>query len=271
MRRKLVVGNWKMHGSHKANAELLAGLMAELPFSAEVAVCPPLPYLAETALTLTGHEIAWGAQDCSAHAQGAYTGEVSAAMLAEFGCRYAIVGHSERRAYHGERDQLVADKARAVLDQHLTPIVCVGETLTERESGQAEAVVKRQLSAVIHTLGPCISQIVVSYEPVWAIGTGHTATPSQAQTMHALLRQLLHAATTKADDMRILYGGSVKPDNAPQLFSQPDIDGGLIVSPRKNDTYRPTTQSSNKLIRSQQQCSGSSISFWRCSSCPPWP
>ena len=228
MRRKLVVGNWKMNGSHKANAELLSGVIAERPFSAEVAVCVPFPYLSETAVALTGHDIAWGAQDCSPHASGAYTGEVSAAMLAEFGCRYAIVGHSERRAYHAESDQIVADKARAALDQHLVPIVCVGETLAERESGQTDAVVKRQLSTVIHTLGHCIWQVVVAYEPVWAICTGRTATPEQAQAVHAVLRAQLRAASTKAEEMKILYGGSVKADNAATLFAQGDIDGGLI-------------------------------------------
>ena len=228
MRRKLVVGNWKMHGSHKANAELLDGIIAERPFSAEVAVCVPFPYLSETAVALTNHDIAWGAQDCSAQRQGAYTGEVSASMLAEFGCRFVIVGHSERRACHGESDQLVADKAQAALDQHLVPIVCVGETLAEREAGHTDAVVKCQLSAVIHTLKACIWQVVVAYEPVWAIGTGRTATPEQAQAVHALLRTQLHAATMKSGEMHILYGGSVKADNAHALFAQPDIDGGLV-------------------------------------------
>ena len=228
MRRKLVVGNWKMNGNRLANAELLAGLEEAGLFTAEVAVCPPFPYLSEVALSLQGKRIAWGAQDCSAHEPGAYTGEVSAAMLAEFGCRYVIVGHSERRAYHAESDQLVADKAKAALAHKLIPIVCVGETLAEREAGHTDAVVKRQMSAVIHTLTHCISQIVVAYEPVWAIGTGKTATPQQAQAVHALLRTQLHAATPKSDEMQILYGGSVKPDNAVSLFSQPDIDGGLI-------------------------------------------
>jgi triosephosphate isomerase len=228
MRRKLVVGNWKMHGNHAANAELLAEIKAALPFMADAAVCAPFPYLAEVALTLTGTSIAWGAQDCSAHEQGAYTGEVSAAMLAEFGCRYVIVGHSERRAYHTESDTLVADKAKAAVAQRLTPIVCVGETLAERDAGQTDAIVKRQLSTVIHALGHCVPQIVVAYEPVWAIGTGRTATPEQAQAVHALLRAQLRAATPKAGEMKILYGGSVKPDNAAALFSQGDIDGGLI-------------------------------------------
>ena len=228
MRRKLVAGNWKMHGSHPANAELLAGITASRPFGCDVAVLVPFPYLAETAMTLASSDVRWGAQDCSPHEQGAYTGEVSAAMLAEFGCRYAIVGHSERRALHGESDQLVADKAKAALGRGVTPIVCVGETLAQRDAGEHAAVVKRQLSAVIHTLAHCAGEMVVAYEPVWAIGTGRTATPEQAQEMHAVIRAQLKAATPHADAMRILYGGSVKPDNAAALFSQPDIDGGLI-------------------------------------------
>jgi triosephosphate isomerase len=228
MNKKLVVGNWKMHGSRPANAELLAGILAARPFAADVAVCVPFPYLAETAATLAASDIRWGAQDCSAHEQGAYTGEVSAAMLAECGCRYALVGHSERRAYHHESDQLVADKAKALLARGVTPIVCVGETLSERDAGQTEAVVKRQLAAVIHTLAHCAGEIVVAYEPVWAIGTGRTAMPEQAQAVHAVLRAQLQAATGHAARMKILYGGSVKPDNAATLFAMPDIDGGLI-------------------------------------------
>ena len=227
-RRKLVVGNWKMNGGRAGNAELLAALKAAGPWSAEVAVCPPNVYLADTVLALQGSTVAWGAQDCSAREPGAYTGEVAAAMLAEFGCRYVIVGHSERRALHAESDQLVADKAKAALAHGLTPIVCVGETLVDREAGQTEAVVKRQLSAVIHTLAHCISQVVVAYEPVWAIGTGKTASPEQAQAVHAVLRTQLMAATQKAGEMKILYGGSVKADNAVALFSLPDVDGGLI-------------------------------------------
>ncbi len=227
-RRKLVVGNWKMHGSRKGNAELLDGIVAARPFGCDVAVCVPFPYLAETAVALAATDLRWGAQDCSAHEQGAYTGEVSAGMLHEFGCRYVIVGHSERRAYHGEGDQLVADKAKAALARGVTPIVCVGETLAQREAGETEAVVKRQLSAVIHTLAHCASEMVVAYEPVWAIGTGRTATPAQAQQVHALLRAQLLAASPHAPGMKILYGGSVKPDNARELFAQPDIDGGLI-------------------------------------------
>ena len=228
MRRKLVVGNWKMNGNRAANAELIAGLRAAGPWEATVAVCPPFPYIGDVALSLQDSPIQWGAQDCSVQASGAFTGEVSPAMLAEFGCRFVIVGHSERRAMHGESDQAVADKAKAALAHKLTPIVCVGETLAEREAGETDHVVKRQLSAVIHALGHCISQIVVAYEPVWAIGTGKTATPEQAQAVHGLLRAQLHAATTKSDEMLILYGGSMKPDNAAQLLGQPDIDGGLI-------------------------------------------
>jgi triosephosphate isomerase len=228
MRKNLVVGNWKMHGSRASNAVLLAGLKEAGPWNADVAVCVPYPYIAETALGLTGQAIALGAQDCSVHEQGAYTGEVSVAMLADLGCRYVIVGHSERRAYHGEDDQLIAEKAKVALSKGLVPIVCVGETLAEREAGQTELVVKRQLAAVVHQLTHCIGEIVLAYEPVWAIGTGLTASPEQAQAVHHVLRTQLRAATQKADSMRILYGGSVKADNATELFAQADIDGGLI-------------------------------------------
>ncbi len=237
MRRQLMVGNWKMHGSRPANAELLAGVLAARPYLGDVAVCVPFVYLTETAATLgraaadglfPGSDIRWGAQDVSAHEQGAYTGEISAAMLHECGCRYVIVGHSERRANHAESDVLVAQKAQAALALGVTPIVCVGETLAEREAGQTEMVVKRQLSAVIHQLAHCAAEMVVAYEPVWAIGTGRTASPEQAQAVHTVLRAQLHAATGHGDTMKILYGGSVKPDNAAKLFAMPDIDGGLI-------------------------------------------
>lgn len=167
-------------------------------------------------------------QDVSAWVSGAYTGEVGAAMLKELGCRYAIVGHSERRQYHGETDSVVADKAKAALAVGIIPIVCVGETLAEREAGETEEVVKRQLAAVIHTNGHCISEIVVAYEPVWAIGTGKTATPQEAQTVHAVLRAQLAAATGNGDHVKILYGGSMNAANAAILLAQPDIDGGLI-------------------------------------------
>jgi triosephosphate isomerase len=209
MRNKLVVGNWKMHGSRPANAELLSALLAGRPYTAEVVVCAPFVFLTETAATLAGSDIRWGAQDISAHEQGAFTGEVAAGMLAECGCRYVIVGHSERRAYHAESDLLVAQKAQAALARGVTPIVCVGETLAERDAGQTEAVVKRQLSAVIHQLAHCAAEMVVAYEPVWAIGTGRTATPEQAQAVHAVLRAQLQAATGRAETMKILYGGLI--------------------------------------------------------------
>jgi triosephosphate isomerase len=172
--------------------------------------------------------MALGAQDVSAHESGAYTGEVSANMLRDFAVRYVIVGHSERRQYHGETDALVATKAQRALAAGITPIVCVGESLAEREAGQTEAVVKRQLAAVIHANGHCISEIVVAYEPIWAIGTGLTATPEQAQAVHAVLRAQLQAATAQADRVSILYGGSMNAANAASLLAQPDVDGGLI-------------------------------------------
>lgn len=230
--KKLVVGNWKMHGSRASNAELIAGLVAaDLSASApraDVAVCPPFVYLADAVSALQGSAIGVGSQDLSVQVQGAYTGEVSGAMLRDVGVRYAIVGHSERRSYHAESDQLVADKAQAALAHGLTPIVCVGETLAEREAGHTEAVVGRQLQAVIATLGERITQVVVAYEPVWAIGTGKTASPAQAQAVHAFLRARLTSGQAAAATVPLLYGGSVKPDNAAELFAQPDIDGGLI-------------------------------------------
>ena len=230
MRRKLVVGNWKMNGSLAANASLLAGVSAGLNgASAACAVCVPAPYLAQAQANLAGTDIGWGAQDVSAQASGAFTGEVSAAMLVDFACRYVIVGHSERRAYHAESSELVAKKALAVLDASMTPIVCVGETLGEREAGQTNAVVRSQLNAVLEVVGERFDHIVVAYEPVWAIGTGKTATPAMAQEVHAFLRtQMAQHDAAKAAGVQILYGGSMKPDNAAELMAQPDIDGGLI-------------------------------------------
>ncbi|MFC5462089.1 triose-phosphate isomerase [Massilia niabensis] len=234
MRPKLVVGNWKMNGSRANNATLLAGIVAGVAgldaAKAACAVCVPAPYLQQCADTLTGTQLAWGGQDVSKHASGAYTGEVAASMLADFGCRYVIVGHSERRAYHGESDQLVAQKAQAALGAGLIPIVCVGETLDEREAGQTNAVVTRQLTAVLELLDDAaIERIVVAYEPVWAIGTGKTATPVMAQEVHAQLRgQLRERSAQAAEKVAILYGGSMKPDNALELMAQGDIDGGLI-------------------------------------------
>jgi triosephosphate isomerase len=228
-RKKLIVGNWKMHGSKAFAEALLTELKALGPWGADVAVCPPALYLPQCEQLLAGSAIAWGSQDVSAHnGQGAYTGEISATMLKDFGARYAIVGHSERRTYHAENDQHVAAKAKAVLAQDLIPIVCVGETRAEREAGHTEAVVQRQLGTLIRNLGARIGEVIVAYEPVWAIGTGLTASPEQAQAVHERLRQQLLAATPAAAQMRILYGGSVKPDNAASLFAQPDIDGGLI-------------------------------------------
>jgi triosephosphate isomerase len=235
MRPKLVVGNWKMNGSRANNATLLAGIVDGLGQGlgngkANAAVCVPAPYLQQCADTLAGSKLAWGAQDVSIHASGAYTGEVAASMLVDFACRYVIVGHSERRAYHGETDQQVAQKALAALNAGLTPIVCVGETLEQREAEQTNAVVGKQLSAVLELLdGDAVERIVVAYEPVWAIGTGKTATPAMAQEVHAQLRgQLRERSAGAAEKVAILYGGSMKPDNAQELMSQADIDGGLI-------------------------------------------
>lgn len=229
--KKLIAGNWKMNGSLAANEALvnamLGGLGSDEP-SADLALCVPAPYLAQLQHLLEGASVALGAQDVSEHEQGAYTGEVSATMLRDFGCRYVIVGHSERRQYHGETDALVAAKAQRALAAGVTPIVCVGETLGEREADQTEAVVKRQLAAVIHTVAHCTSEIVVAYEPVWAIGTGKTASPEQAQHVHAVLRAQLAAATEHPERVRILYGGSMNASNAASLLSQADIDGGLI-------------------------------------------
>jgi triosephosphate isomerase len=229
--KKLIAGNWKMNGSLAANQALvqamLEGVQGVAP-QADMALCVPSPYLSQIQALLAGSPIAWGAQDVSAQEQGAYTGEVSAAMLKDFACRYAIVGHSERRQYHGETDAVVASKAQRALAAGITPIVCVGETLAERESNQTEAVVKRQLAAVIHAVTHCTSEIVVAYEPVWAIGTGKTATPDMAQAVHAVLRKQISAATQHPERVKILYGGSMNAANAASLLAQPDIDGGLI-------------------------------------------
>lgn len=231
MRRKLLVGNWKMNSSLAANATLLAGIKAGASgMSCDIAVCVPAPYLAQCQAELTGTGIAWGAQDMSAHDSGPYTGEVSAAMLRDFGCRYAIVGHSERRAFHGETNEKVAEKVQRALATGVTPIVCVGETLAERESGQTSAIVSQQLDAVLAVVEPDdISCLVIAYEPVWAIGTGKTATPQMAQEVHALLRARLAAKNpVAAGRVHILYGGSMRPDNAGDLLQMPDIDGALI-------------------------------------------
>ena len=232
MRQKLVIGNWKLHGSLAANAALLDGIKAA-PARARLAVCAPFPYLAQCQAVLSGTTIGWGAQDVSAETRGAFTGEVAAPMLAEFGCAYVLVGHSERRSYHGETDAIVAAKTLRALEAGLTPVVCVGETLAQREAGETEAVVGRQLAAVLDALSiEQLGRIVLAYEPVWAIGTGKTATSEQAQAVHAYLRKQVVAHGEGFADvaarLQILYGGSVKPDNAAELFSMSDIDGGLI-------------------------------------------
>lgn len=230
MRRKLVVGNWKMHGSLAANAALLQALAGKSEQGAEVAVCVPFPYLHQAQAALKNTAVAWGAQDVSEHAEGAYTGEVSAAMLSDFGCRYVVIGHSERRSLYGESDEHAAAKVKAALAGGLVPILCVGETLAERETGRTEAVVSRQLDVVLRYCGvEALSAAVLAYEPVWAIGTGRTATPGQAQQVHAFLRQRVASADADvAAGLQILYGGSVKAANAVELFAQPDIDGGLV-------------------------------------------
>ena len=227
MPRRLVVGNWKMNGSRASNAGLLDALVGGID-QGGAAVCVPFPYLPEVGERLGKAAIRWGAQDVSAHRQGAFTGEVSAAMLVEFGCTYVIVGHSERRQYHGESNDLVGQKAGLVLEHGMIPIVCVGETLAEREAERTEEVVTAQLDAVLSRLSGDIAKSVVAYEPVWAIGTGRTATPEQAQAVHALLRARLASASPEAAKIPLLYGGSVKADNAASLFACADIDGGLV-------------------------------------------
>ena len=225
MRTPLVAGNWKMHGNRAANRVLLDAVVAEMAAleGVECAVCVPYPYLGDVAGRLAKTRLAWGAQNLSEHAQGAFTGEVSAPMLAEFGCRYVIAGHSERRQLFGETDAVAAAKFAAALANGITPILCVGETLAERDAGRTEQVVERQLQAVLALNGgKSFENAVLAYEPVWAIGTGRTAAPEQAQAVHAFLRAKVLPET------RILYGGSVKRDNAAALFGMQDVDGGLI-------------------------------------------
>jgi triosephosphate isomerase (TIM) len=232
MRRKLITGNWKMHGSSAGIADLLAGVKAGLSgvSGAAFAVCAPYPYLPQLQAVLASSNIAWGAQNVSEHTKGAYTGEVAASMLLDFGCTYVIVGHSERRALYGDTDAIVARKFVAAQAAGLVPILCVGETLAERETNVTEQVVGRQLDAVIDAAGvTALAKAVVAYEPVWAIGTGKTATPGQAQAMHVFIRSKVAGLNRDiAAGLIIQYGGSVKAENAAELFSQPDIDGGLI-------------------------------------------
>ena len=230
-RRKLIVGNWKMNGGLTANQNLLAALSEKIGMPpCDAAVCVPSPYLAQVqSLLQTQSKIAWGAQDVSEHDNGAFTGDISTTMLRDFGVHYVIVGHSERRRYQNESDLTVARKARQALAAKITPIICVGETLSEREDGLTEFVVGRQLDAALFINRAAADKIVVAYEPVWAIGTGKTATPEQAQQVHAFLRQKLRDFIgAAADKVRILYGGSMKADNAAELLKQSEIDGGLI-------------------------------------------
>jgi triosephosphate isomerase len=223
------MGNWKMHGNLADNAKLLAGVRAganTLASGAQLAVCVPFPYLAQAAQVLSGSSVSWGAQDLSTQTHGAFTGEVSGAMLKDFACRYVLVGHSERRSMHAESDHLVADKAKAALASGLTPVVCVGESLAQRDANQVLAVIQQQLAPVLALGAEAVKKMVVAYEPVWAIGTGRTATPEQAQEVHAAIRAALQAIA--AGQVQILYGGSVKAANAASLFAMPDIDGALV-------------------------------------------
>jgi triosephosphate isomerase len=232
MRGRLVAGNWKSNGNLSANAQLLGALRGGAAGlqGVECAVCAPFPYLFQVQRELAGSTVTWGGQDVSQFGAGAYTGTVTAAMLCEFGCNYAIVGHSERRSIFGESNAVVAAKFGAAMQAGLTPILCVGETLQERDAGAMEQVVGAQVDAVISAAGiAALAKAVVAYEPVWAIGTGKTATPEQAQSAHAFLRgRVAQHDAAVASGLRILYGGSVKAANAAQLFAMPDIDGGLI-------------------------------------------
>ncbi|SFN23366.1 triose-phosphate isomerase [Dokdonella immobilis] len=230
MRRNFVAGNWKMHGSRAQSASLVASVVENLPKSADVAVIPPFPYLSELISAARGSALGFGAQDLSEHAQGAYTGEVAGAMLHDIGCRYVLVGHSERRQYHAETDAVVARKFVAAQAAGLIPILCIGELLEHREAGETEQIVGSQLDAVLDLAGiAAFADAVVAYEPVWAIGTGKTATPEQAQEVHAFMRDKFAGQDARiASSLRLLYGGSVKAANAAELFARPDIDGGLI-------------------------------------------
>ena len=231
MRKKFVAGNWKMHGNFQQNTALLESLKAQMSgVACEVAVCVPYPYLAQAQSLLDGSGIELGAQNLSEHVAGAYTGEVSVLMLKEFDCHYVLVGHSERRALYGETDAVVAAKFAVAQANGLLPVLCVGETLEERQSGLTGEVVARQLAAVLDRQGvAAMANAVVAYEPVWAIGTGMTASPAQAQEVHSAVRgQIALLDADVADGLRIVYGGSVRPQNAKELFAQVDIDGGLI-------------------------------------------
>ena len=232
-RRPLVLGNWKMNGDATSARALLDALLSAVgawgASGVEAGVCPPFPYLGLAAERLAGSRIGWGAQDVSDHEDGAFTGEVSARMLADFGCTWTLVGHSERRTLFGESDPDVSRKSGRALAAGLVPVICVGETRAERESGHTEAVLARQVEAVAGVLRGAGGRFVIAYEPVWAIGTGLTATPDQAQAAHAFIRaQLAEGGVGEAESVRLLYGGSMKPGNAAELLARPDVDGGLI-------------------------------------------
>jgi len=231
MRRKIVAGNWKLHGSRQFASELVGQVAAGLPLEGvELVILPPLPYLGDLVEDFEGTALAFGAQDVSSNEKGAYTGEVSASMLVDVGAGYGLVGHSERRQYHHESNDLVARKFVAAANAGLVPVLCVGETLQQREAGATEQVIAAQLAPVLELAGvAAFARAVVAYEPVWAIGTGRTATPGQAQAVHAFIRGEVAGRDARiADSLPILYGGSVKPDNAAELFAQPDVDGGLV-------------------------------------------
>lgn len=234
MRKPLILGNWKMHGSYDANSELINAVLtgiktAKTAAFTDVGICVPHVYLSHTEDLCFSQPLFYGAQDCSAFAQGAYTGDVSAAMLTEFGVHYVLVGHSERRLYQHETSDIVALKAKQALLSDITPVICVGETLAQREANTTLAVLTEQLQAVLSVLGSdSIEKCVIAYEPVWAIGTGKTATPEQAQAVHAFLRNWLNENHVNGSAVLLLYGGSMKPDNAASLLAQSDIDGGLI-------------------------------------------
>lgn len=230
VRKKLVIGNWKMNGSLERNASLLAELRSmSCADRVDVVVCPPFPFISQAKDVLSGSAVSVGAQNLSSFKDGAYTGEVSGSMLLDLGCSWVIVGHSERRSVFGETDHVVATKVALALELGLKPILCVGETLAQREAGEAEAVVQAQLDGVLAVVGAALaSDIVVAYEPVWAIGTGRTATPDQAEVMHAFIRAHLERSGVAAQKVKILYGGSVTAANASLLFVKPDIDGALV-------------------------------------------
>jgi len=231
MRRKIVAGNWKLHGSRGLATQLVGEVVQALPLEGvDVVVMPPLPYLGDLIEDFEGKAISFGAQDVSPNEKGAYTGEVSASMLVDVGARYGLVGHSERRQYHHESSELVARKFLAARNAGLMPVLCVGESLEQREVGQTEAVIASQLEPVLALVGVGgFDGAVVAYEPVWAIGTGRTASPQQAQEVHAFIRGIVAKHDARiADSLPLLYGGSVKPDNAAELFAQSDVDGGLV-------------------------------------------